>query len=180
MLEFFYESSSFRPPSQSDKTAQAFASGDNNNGKTVAISFFQLFANKTLSRNQMTITVLGMYMLILLYFSVFCLVGPQLGLKSKNHKGSDSLPSLMGNYHKSYLHAYICQNFSVNGQKFGLEGLLKMMLSMGVSQISIVSINNQLISVSVKLSNCTAMIHVQAQLGIHFLYFSESVLETVH
>ena len=34
-----------------------------------------------------------------------------LCLKSKKYKGSDSLPSLMGNYHKSYLHAYLFQNF---------------------------------------------------------------------
>ena len=38
-----------------------------------------------------------------------------LCLNSKKHKGSDSMLSLMVNYHKSYLHAYLCQNFWVNG-----------------------------------------------------------------
>ena len=56
-----------------------------------------------------------------------------LCLKSKKQKGSNLFPSLMGSYHKSYLHAYLCQNFWVNGQKFGLEGSLKMMLSVGDS-----------------------------------------------
>ena len=52
----------------------------------------------------------------------FCLsfcgaLGLLLCLKSKKHNGSDSFPSLMGNwnYHKSYLLAYLCQNFWVNG-----------------------------------------------------------------
>ena len=49
-------------------------------------------------------------------------------LKSKQQKGNDSIPSLMGRYHKSYFHAYLFQNFWVNGQKFRLEGSLKMML----------------------------------------------------
>ena len=52
--------------------------------------------------------------LIFLFFVLWGL-GLLLCLKSKKHKGSDSLPSLMGNYHKSYLHAYLCQNFWVNG-----------------------------------------------------------------
>ena len=55
-----------------------------------------------------------------------------LCLKSKKQTGSDSLSSLMGNHYKSYLHAHVCQNFWVNGKKFGLEGSLKM-LSMGDS-----------------------------------------------
>ena len=42
-------------------------------------------------------------------------LGLLLCLKSKKHKGSDSLPSLMGNYHKSCLHTYPCQDFWVNG-----------------------------------------------------------------
>ena len=71
-----------------------------------------------------------------LIFSCFLFCGA-LGLlsclKSKKQKGSGSLPSLMGSYHKSYFHAYLCQNFWVNGYKFGLEGSLKMMLSMGDS-----------------------------------------------
>ena len=52
------------------------------------------------------------------YFSVFRFAGSLellLCLKSKKQKVSDSLPSLMGSYHKSYLHAYLCQNFWVNG-----------------------------------------------------------------
>ena len=53
--------------------------------------------------------------LIFFCFSFCGTLGLLLRLKSKKHKGSDSLPSLMGNYHKSYLHAYLCQNFWVNG-----------------------------------------------------------------
>ena len=53
--------------------------------------------------------------LIFFCFSFCGTLGLLLCLKSKKHKGSDSLPSLMGNYHKSYLHAYLCQNFWVNG-----------------------------------------------------------------
>ena len=71
--------------------------------------------------------------LIFFCFSFCGALGLLLCLKSKKQKVSDSLPSLMGSYHKSYLHAYLCQNFWVNGQKFGLEGSLKMMLSMGDS-----------------------------------------------
>ena len=52
--------------------------------------------------------------LIFFCFS-FCGALGLLCLKSKKHNGSDSLPSLMGNYHKSYLHAYLCQNLWVNG-----------------------------------------------------------------
>ena len=68
--------------------------------------------------------------LIFLFFVLWGL-GLLLCLKSKKHKGSDSLPSLMENYRKSYLHAYFCQKFWVNGKKFALESSLKMMLSMG-------------------------------------------------
>ena len=71
------------------------------------------------------------YGLIFFCFSFCGALGLLLCLKSKKHKGSDSLPSLMENYRKSYLHAYLCQEFWVNGKKFGLEGSLKMMLSMG-------------------------------------------------
>ena len=53
--------------------------------------------------------------LIFFCFSFCGALGLLLCLKSKKHKESDSLPSLMGNYHKSYLHAYLCQNFWVNG-----------------------------------------------------------------
>ena len=53
--------------------------------------------------------------LIFFCFSFCGTLGLLLRLKSKKHKGSDSLPSLMGNYHKSYLHAYLCQNPWVNG-----------------------------------------------------------------
>ena len=38
-----------------------------------------------------------------------------LCLKSKKQKRSNLLSSLMASYHRSYLHAYLCQNFSVNG-----------------------------------------------------------------
>ena len=50
------------------------------------------------------------YQVIVYYFSTFCFVGPYLRFlcfKSKKHKGSDLLPSLMGHYHKSYLHVKI-------------------------------------------------------------------------
>ena len=58
------------------------------------------------------------YRVMMIYFFCFSFCRAFelfLCLKSKKHKGSDSLPSLMGNYHKSYLHAYLCQNFRVNG-----------------------------------------------------------------
>ena len=59
-------------------------------------------------------------------FSFCGSLGLFLYLKSKKHKGSDSLPSLMGNCLKFYLHVYLCQNFWVNGQKFGLDrGFIK-------------------------------------------------------
>ena len=51
------------------------------------------------------------YLVIMVqYFSVFFCgtLGLLLCLTSKKHKGSDSLPSLMGNYDNSYLHAYLC------------------------------------------------------------------------
>ena len=44
----------------------------------------------------------------------------------------------MGNYHKSYLHAYMSEY--LDEWLVGLDGSLKMMLSMGDSQISIVII----------------------------------------
>ena len=47
--------------------------------------------------------------LIFFCFSFCGTLGLLLRLKSKKHKGSDSLPSLMGNYHKSYLHAYLSE-----------------------------------------------------------------------
>ena len=50
---------------------------------------------------------------IFLCFSFCGVLGLLLCLKSKKQKVSDSLPSLMGSY-KSYLHAYLCQNFWVN------------------------------------------------------------------
>ena len=53
--------------------------------------------------------------LIFFCFSFCGTLGLLLRLKSKKHKGSDSLPSLMGNYHKSCLHTYPCQDFWVNG-----------------------------------------------------------------
>ena len=53
--------------------------------------------------------------LIFFCFSFCGALGLLSSLKSKKQKGSDSLPSLMGSYHKSYLHAYLCQNFWVNG-----------------------------------------------------------------
>ena len=53
--------------------------------------------------------------LIFFCFSFCGALGLLLCLKSKKQKVSDSLPSLMGSYHKSYLHAYLCQNFWVNG-----------------------------------------------------------------
>ena len=84
--------------------------------------------------------------LIFFNFSFCGALGLLPYLKSKKQKGSDSLPSLMGSYHKSY--------------KFGLEGSLKMMLSMRDSQISIVIITNQSISVSIRLPYYTAMICV--------------------
>ena len=46
-----------------------------------------------------------------------------LWLKSKKHKGSVSLPTLIRNYQKSH-------NFYINGSKFGSEGSLEMVLSM--------------------------------------------------
>ena len=53
--------------------------------------------------------------LIFFYF-LFCgALGLLSCLKSKKQKGSDSLSSLMRSYHKSYLHAHLCQNFWVNG-----------------------------------------------------------------
>ena len=52
---------------------------------------------------------------IFICFSFCGTVRLLLCLKSKKHKGSDSLPSLMGNYHKSYLCAYLCQNFWTGG-----------------------------------------------------------------
>ena len=52
--------------------------------------------------------------LIFFCFSFCGALGLLSSLKSKKQKGSDSLPSLMGSYHKSYLHAYLCQNFWVN------------------------------------------------------------------
>ena len=66
------------------------------------------------------LVTLQSYVCVLLGSIFFCFsfcgtLGLLLCLKSKKHKGSDSLPSLMGNYHKSYLHAYFCQNFWVNG-----------------------------------------------------------------
>ena len=42
--------------------------------------------------------------LIFFWFSFCGVLGLFLCLKSEKHKGSDWLPSLMGNYHKSYLH----------------------------------------------------------------------------
>ena len=69
-------------------------------------------------------------------FSFCGALGPCL--KPKKHKGSDSLASLMGNYHKSYLHAYMSEY--LDEWLVGLDGSLKMMLSMGDSQISIVII----------------------------------------
>ena len=68
--------------------------------------------------------------LIFFCFSFCGALGLLLCLKSKKHKGSDSLPSLMGICYKFYLHVYLRQNFWANGQKFELEGSLKMMLSM--------------------------------------------------
>ena len=53
--------------------------------------------------------------LIFFCFSFCGSLGLFLYLKSKKHKGSDSLPSLMGNCLKFYLHVYLCQNFWVNG-----------------------------------------------------------------
>ena len=53
---------------------------------------------------------------LIFFCFLFCgTLGLLLCLKSKKEKVNDSLPSLMGSYHKSYLHAYICQNFWVNG-----------------------------------------------------------------
>ena len=46
--------------------------------------------------------------LIFFCFS-FCGALGLLCLKFKKHKGSDSISSLMGNYHKSYLHAYLSE-----------------------------------------------------------------------
>ena len=43
-------------------------------------------------------------------FSFCGALGLLLCLKSKKHKESDSLPSLIGNYRKSYLHAYLCKS----------------------------------------------------------------------
>ena len=63
--------------------------------------------------------------LIFFCFSFCGALGLMLCLKSKKHKGNNSLLSVMGNYHKSYLHAYLCLNFCVNGSKFGLEDSLK-------------------------------------------------------
>ena len=54
--------------------------------------------------------------LIFFCFSFCGALGLLLCLKSKKHKGSNSLPSLMGiTISPSYLHAYLCQNFWVNG-----------------------------------------------------------------
>ena len=54
--------------------------------------------------SHMSLSYLSSDGLIFLCF-LFCRVlGLLLCLKSKKHKGSNSLPSLMGNYHKSYLH----------------------------------------------------------------------------
>ena len=63
--------------------------------------------------------------LIFFGFSFCGALGLLLCLKSKSTRG---VAYNMGNYHKSYLHAYLCQNFWVNGEKFGLEDSLKMML----------------------------------------------------
>ena len=76
--------------------------------------------------------------LIFFCFSFCGTLGLLLCLKSKKHKGSDSLPSLMGNYHKSYLHAYMSEY--LDEWLVGLDGSLKMMLSMEDSQISILTI----------------------------------------
>ena len=53
--------------------------------------------------------------LIFFCFSFCGALGLLSCLKSKKQKRSDSLPSLMGSYHKFYLHAHLCQNFWVNG-----------------------------------------------------------------
>ena len=63
--------------------------------------------------------------LIFFWFSFCGALGLLLCLKSKSTRG---VAYNMGNYHKSYLHAYLCQNFWANGEKFGLEDSLKMML----------------------------------------------------
>ena len=54
--------------------------------------------------------------LIFFCFSFCGTLGLSLCLKSKkqSQKGSDSFLSLVWNYCKSYLHAYLCQNFWVN------------------------------------------------------------------
>ena len=71
--------------------------------------------------------------LIFFCFSFCGALGLLLCLKSKKHKGSDSLSNVMlGNYHKSYLHAYLPE-FLGEWLKFELEGLLKSMLLMGDS-----------------------------------------------
>ena len=53
--------------------------------------------------------------LIFFCFSFCGALGLLLCLKFKKHKEIDWLPNLMGNSHKSYLHAYVCQNFWVDG-----------------------------------------------------------------
>ena len=71
--------------------------------------------------------------LIFFCFSFCGALGLLLCFNSKKHKGSGSLPSLMlGNYHKSYLHAYLPEYLG-DWLKFELEGLLKSMLLMGDS-----------------------------------------------
>ena len=53
--------------------------------------------------------------LIFFCFSFCGALGLLTCLKSKKQKGSDSLPCLMGSYHKFYLHVHLCQHFWVNG-----------------------------------------------------------------
>ena len=88
---------------------------------------------------------------------LFCgALGLLLCLKSKKHKGSDSLSSLMGNYHKSYLHAYLSeflgQSLKVSTRVFIKDDVINgRFININVSR------NNYLISISLRLSNCTAI-----------------------
>ena len=64
----------------------------------------------------MSLSYLSSYDDLLFFCFSFCgALSLFLCLKSKKNKGSDSLPSLMGNCQNFYLHAYLCQNFWVNG-----------------------------------------------------------------
>ena len=104
-------------------------------------------------------------------------------LKFKKHKGSDSVSSLMGsdslsslmeNCHKVYLHACLSE-FLGEWLEVWTRGFIKDDVING----RFLNIN-QSIGELATLSTCTAILCVQAHLGILLLYLGVSVLEVVH